>query len=455
MGFDNKRVLVVGLGKSGQAAALTLIRHNAVVEVCDAQRLHHFDSEMIAGLQEKGIKVTAGGYPEFCPLGYDLIVVSPGIALEEGPVRQAKRYGVPVIGEVELAYRIKSPEITMLAVTGTNGKTTTTALLEYILNNDGRQAVAGGNIGTPLTRLADEMQQGVIAVEISSFQLETIDTFRPEISGILNITPDHLDRHKTMPAYSAIKARILENQCGDDHAWFNHDDKAVRKMAESCSAKIWFFSRQEPVEQGVFIADGIILIADRGANYPVCRQDEVLLPGNHNLENVLCATGIAYCAGVSPQVIATALRTFKGVRHRMEEVAQIDGILYVNDSKATNPESVIKALDAYQKPLILIAGGRNKGSRFEQLANRIKSRVKALILLGEAKDEIRRAVMDADFRNIYEVDNLADAVSQARQLAQSGDVVLLSPACASWDMFQNYEQRGDIFCDLIKETAID
>lgn len=454
MGLDNKRVLVVGLGKSGQAAALTLSRRTALVEVCDAQPQGHFDMEMIAELQEQGIKVTTGGYPEVNPRRYDLLVASPGIAPETEPLRQALQYGIPVIGEVELAYQIKKPQVTMLAVTGTNGKTTTTALLEHILTHDGQRAAAGGNIGIPLTKLAAEMQEGIIAVEMSSFQLETIKTFRPRVSGMLNITPDHLDRHKTMQAYSAAKARIFENQTASDHALLNYEDETIRKLARQCPAQVCFFSRQRPLEQGVFIADRKIIIADGGISYPVCGQDEVLLRGSHNMENILCATGMAYCCGVSIPIIAAALRTFRGVRHRMEEVARIDGILYVNDSKATNPESVMKALDAYQRPLILIAGGRNKGSRFDQLAAHIKAKVKALILLGEAKGEIRQAVMDADFQNIYEVDTLATAVSQARQLAHSGDVVLLSPACASWDMFLNYEQRGDIFCDLVRNAAV-
>jgi len=445
----DKRVLVVGLGKSGQAAALALIRHGALVEICDAKPLDNFERDMVSNLLKQGAKIHAGGYPQIDPHHYDMLVASPGISLEIEPFRQAFMYNIPVIGEVELAYQIKSPLLTVLAVTGTNGKTTTTALLEHILQSDGRRATAGGNIGTPLTHLVEDMSEGVIVVEMSSFQLETIREFHPRVSGMLNITPDHLDRHKNMQAYTAAKARIFENQDSTDHALFNYDDEVVRELAATCPAQVWFFSQEQRLNQGVFLCDGEIMVAHEGMVFPICKQDEVLLRGRHNMENILCATGMAFCYGIEPKVIGSALKTFHGVRHRMEEAANIDGVLYINDSKATNPDSVMKALDAFQQPIILIAGGRNKGSRFDQLALLIKKKAKALILLGEARQEIRRAVMDVDFQNIYEVDTLEAAVKQARQLARSGDVVLLSPACASWDMFQNYEQRGDIFCSLV------
>lgn len=449
MELVHKRVLVVGLGKSGQAAASALVRHGALVEVCDAKAVEHFDSDMITGLEKQGVKIRAGEYPQIDPDHCDMLVASPGISLEIEPFQQAFKHGLPVIGEVELAYQIKKPQLTMLAVTGTNGKTTTTALLEHILRQDGRRAAAGGNIGTPLTSLVEEMPEGIIAVEMSSFQLETIREFHPRVSGMLNITPDHLDRHKSMPAYTAAKARIFENQDLSDQALLNYDDAAVREMAAVCPAQVWFFSQKQLLKQGVFLDDGQIVIASEGALYPVCGRDEVLLRGSHNMENILCASGMAFCCGVAVEAIGSALKTFRGVRHRMEEAATLDGVLYINDSKATNPDSVMKALDAFQQPIILIAGGRNKGSKFDQLAALVKQKVKALILLGEARNEIRQAVMDVDFQNIYEVDTLEAAVNQARQLARSGDVVLLSPACASWDMFLNYEQRGDVFCGLV------
>lgn len=450
MELVNKRVLVVGLGKSGQAAAAVLARCQALVEACDLKTLKDFDADMIAALEKQGVKIHAGGYPQVSPEVYDLLVASPGISLEIEPFQQALACKIPVLGEVELAYQTKNPAIIMLAVTGTNGKTTTTALLEYILKSDGRCAAAGGNIGTPLTSLVEEMTEGIIAVEMSSFQLETIREFKPRVSGMLNITPDHLDRHRTMQAYSAAKARIFENQTAEDFALLNYDDQAIRQMADQCPAQVWFFSQYQTFDSGVYLEDGRIIIKSGGGAYLVCRQDEVLLRGRHNMENILCATGMAFCCGVSAEVIGSALRTFRGVRHRMEEAAELDGVLYINDSKATNPDSVLKALDAFTRPIILIAGGRSKGSSFTELAAVIKHKVKALVLLGEARAEMRQAVMDADFQNIYEVETLQDAVQKARALASSGDVVLLSPACASWDMFKNYEQRGDLFCSLVK-----
>lgn len=449
MDLANRRVLVVGLGKSGQAAAAALARCRASVEVCDLKPLPGFNAAMIAALEKQGVKIHAGGYPQVGPNIYDLLVASPGISLEIEPFQQAMAFDIPVLGEVELAYQIKNAGIAMLAVTGTNGKTTTTALLEYILQADGRRAVAGGNIGTTLTSLVEEMTDGIIVVEMSSFQLETIREFRPRVCGMLNITPDHLDRHKTMQAYSAAKARIFENQSAEDIALLNYDDEAIRHMADRCPARVWFFSQQQSLQEGAYLDNGYIVIASGGVTYPVCGQAEVLLRGRHNMENILCAAGMAFCCGVPVEVIGSALKSFRGVRHRMEEAAEWDGVLYINDSKATNPDSVLKALDAFNRPIILIAGGRSKGSSFDELAAIIKQKVKALVLLGEARAELRQAVMAVDFQNIYEVETLEDAVQKARLLALSGDVVLLSPACASWDMFLNYEQRGDLFCSLV------
>ncbi len=450
MELVGKRVLVVGLGKSGQAAAAALARSGASVQACDLKAMEEFDHDAVTVLQKQGVIIHTGGYPQVGAESYDLLVASPGISLEIEPFQAARAHSIPIIGEVELAYQIKKPQVDMLAVTGTNGKTTTTALLEHILKADGRNAAAGGNIGIPLTTLAEEMEQGIIAVEMSSFQLETIHEFKPRVSAMLNITPDHLDRHKTMQAYQTAKARIFENQSGQDYALLNYDDETIRGMAAQCPAKVWFFSQVQTLEEGVFLEQGGIAVRNRGVTYHICGQNEVLLRGRHNMENILCATGVAFAYGIAAEVIGSALKTFPGVRHRLEVAADIDGVLYINDSKATNPDSVIKALDAMDRPVILIAGGRSKGGNFDDLAQLIGRKVKALVLLGEARGELRRAVMDADFQNIYEVETLQDAVDTARRMAIGGDVVLLSPACASWDMFLNYEQRGDLFCNLVK-----
>lgn len=448
--LKGKKVLVLGMARSGLAAADVLLKRGAIVTAADEGKS---DKVMEASrmLRDKGVQVFTGSYPLIKKDSFDLLVVSPGIPLSIEPVQAAFREGIPVIGELELAYMIKSPDVQIYAVTGTNGKTTTTALLKSILEKDGQNAWAAGNIGIPLTKIVDEIRQGVIATEVSSFQLETTVTFRPHICGILNITPDHLDRHKTLDAYIEAKARIFAYQDEKDFTVLNYDDDLVKSLAAKSRGQVVFFSVHNNLKEGLFVKERNIVARFEGEEKIICSTGDILLRGEHNLENVLCASAMAFLAGVRPEVIKEALRTFKGVRHRMEEVEYIDGVLYVNDSKATNPESAIKALQAYDSPVILIAGGRNKGAKFDELARIIKDKVKSLILLGEAKEEIKRAVIKEGFYNIYEVEDLKEAVFKSRELAGGGDVVLLSPACASWDMFESYEHRGDCFCTVVRE----
>lgn len=448
-----QRVLVVGMGKSGLAVLEVLGKKGAVLSACDIKPSSSFEASMLDSLRFKGIGVYTGQYPQVNRENFDLLVASPGISLDIKPFQEARVAGIPIIGELELAYQLKAGQVQMAAITGTNGKTTTTALLQHILASDGRPAFSGGNIGTPLTLLVDMLQEGILVVEASSFQMESIDTFRPSICGLLNITPDHLDRHGTMKAYIQAKARIFENQGPDEWAVFNYEDARLRKLVEKCPAQVLFFSAERVLEQGAFIERDMIYIIDKGDKKEICPVQELTLRGRHNLENILCAAAMAFLAGVQPEQIRLGLGTFSGVRHRMEEVAVKEGVLYINDSKATNPDSVIKALDAFNRPLILIAGGRNKGSDFSTLARVIKEKVKDLIILGEAREELKRAVMAVGFPNIYEVEDLRGAVAVAQEHATEGDVVLLSPACASWDMFENYEQRGDIFCELVESLT--
>lgn len=452
--LENRKVLVVGLGRSGVAAAEILRRRKARVTVCDLKSADEIGIDL-KSMQRAGIEIYTGSYPEVGKDSYDLLIASPGISPNIQPFRQALDQGIPVIGELELAYRFKKEQTELVAITGTNGKTTTTALLQEILARGGKRSFSAGNIGIALTTLVDEVEEAVIAVEVSSFQLETVVDFRPHICGILNITPDHLDRHQTMQAYTEAKAKIFRKQRAEDIAVFNYEDPALRKLEPSCPARLFYFSAEQPLPEGAFVEDNSLVIMVDHKKERICSLDSIKLRGKHNLENILCAALMAYLGGIPAPAIAEALSGFKGVRHRLEEVCCENNILYINDSKATNPESVIKALESFENPIILIAGGRNKGSSFEQLALLINCKVKELVLLGEAKEQIKQSVMDVNYKNIHEVESFAEAVRTAQNLAEAGDVVLLSPACASWDMFPSYEHRGDLFCHLVQSIYRD
>lgn len=450
--LTGKRVLVVGMARSGAAAAKSLIRRNARVAICDCKTEHEL-GPMVEELKDQGATVLAGMYPEVSPEQYDLVVASPGIPLEIPPFQQALAQGVPLVGEVELAYWFKPQKIDFCAVTGTNGKTTTTALLEHIFRVGGIPTAAAGNIGIPVTSLVETLEQGIIALELSSFQLETIHDFKPHLCGIINITPDHLDRHKSMEGYVKAKANIFRNQSSLDYCVFNAEDPLVCQLAPLCPGRTVLFSNQRVLDEGAYVNQGSIEIAWNGKLQKVVELEQSRLRGRHNQENLLCGSLLAFLAGVEPDKIGAAIRTFVGVRHRMEEIPTPAGVLYINDSKATNPDSAIKALESFSQPVILIAGGRNKGSKFDELARVIKQRVKELILVGESSAEIRDAVLRSGFRNIHMVIDYRAAVKIAAQLTKAGDVVMLSPACASWDMFDNYEQRGDLFCQLVRDLA--
>ncbi len=450
MKFKNKKVLVVGMARSGIAAAGALHKRGARVTICDKKKADELETA-IDELKTLDIKICTGCYPAITKDSFDLLVTSPGIPLDIEPFIQAGEQGIPIIGELELAYVVKSDSVDIYAITGTNGKTTTVSLLKDILLAAGKNVQAAGNIGVPLSLVTDSMDEGIVVTEVSSFQLETIRSFRPHISGILNITPDHLDRHHNMEAYIKSKSRIMQYQNEKDYAILNYEDPIIRGFKDQCPAEVIYYSADRILNEGIFIEDNFIKVALSQGSWQICSLKELSLRGKHNLENILCAVAMATAAGADPEAIAHTLRTFPGVRHRMEEVAVKNGVMYINDSKATNPDSAIKALESFNEPLVLIAGGRNKGSSFAVLASLIRKKVKALVLLGEAREQLRQAVMETGFQNIYEAGDLTEAVEQARQLATIGDVVLLSPACASWDMFDNYEQRGDLFCKLVNE----
>ncbi len=445
LNLKNQRVLVVGMARSGLAATRLLRRHGAQVVIYDRKGPEEMEYDINSIPPD--VKIVLGEHQQLMSELFDLVVTSPGVPLSNPLLANSIDRGVPVISEIELAFQTKSPDLHFLAITGTNGKTTTTALVAHILHEAGIPSAAAGNIGLPLTQVVEEMDRGMVAVECSSFQLETIKDFHPLCSGVLNVTPDHLDRHHTMENYSAIKSRIYMNQDADEYTILNHDDVWISGFQPEC--RVRYFSTDSPLEKGVWVKDGMITVSLEGESETICSLSDIRLRGRHNLENILCAVGITRAVNISPQAIKRALITFEGVRHRLQEVRTVNGVLYVNDSKGTNPDSTIKALNAFSESIILIAGGRNKGSDFNELASYIAQKVKALVLLGEARSIIRQTVLDKGFMDIVEVNSIEEAVSAAHSIAQSGDVVLLSPACASWDMFRDYEERGDLFCNAV------
>src|SRR5271169_1510296 len=448
MELKDKRVLVVGLGKSGVASALFLKARGARVTVSDTKSGDELRNE-IPALLDHGITVETGGHGERTFRGQDLIVVSPGVPVDAPMLVQARAMGEAVIGEIELAARFLPGPI--VAITGSNGKTTTTTLTGEILAAGGFPALVGGNIGTPAISLAERAKaETVIVLEVSSFQLETIQTFRPKVAVVLNVTPDHLDRHRTFEAYTDAKARIFENQQGSDFAVLNADDPTCVAMASRTKAQVFWFSRQKEVQQGAWVRDGNILFREGAgrastAQHEIMQVSEIPLKGAHNLENVLAAV----CAGVlmecAPEKIRQAVREFKAVEHRLEFVATIRGVDYYNDSKATNVDATIKALESFPANIYLILGGKDKGSDYTVLNDLLRQRVKRVYTIGAAAAKIESQVK----AEIVHAETLENAIRKANAVAQAGDVVLLAPACASFDQFKNYEHRGQVFKDIV------
>lgn len=448
MSWQGKSILVVGLGRSGRAAAAELTRLGARVTACDRQPL---EGEELAALSRAGVNLILGSYPEIGKWRPELVITSPGVPSGEPPLVEARKMGIPIWSELELAYRLLPPEVKVIAITGTNGKTTTTSLCGRILQEAGLPAVVGGNIGIPLVKELQDIKPGSYVVcEVSSFQLETITSFHPRVAAILNITPDHLDRHGSLENYIAAKEQVMAYQEGDDFVVLNYDDPLTRAMASRARARVLFFSRQERPPLGAWLEEGAIYYnVGTGAPARLCLSEELSLKGNHNLENSMAAALVALALGVEAEQLRQTLKTFPAVPHRLEPVAEINGVHYINDSKGTNPEATMKALEAYPNPLVLIAGGRNKGSDFTLLAQQMVGRVKHLVLVGEAAPELEEAARKAGLTSIYRARDFAVAVREASRAAAPGDIVMLSPACASWDMFKNYEERGDTFKALV------
>lgn len=449
MELNNKRVLVVGLGKSGVASALFLKARGARVTVSDTKSGDELRDE-IPLLLDHGITVETGGHGERTFRGQDLIVVSPGVPADAPPLVQARALGESVISEIELAAQFLPGPI--VAITGSNGKTTTTTLTGEILAAGGLPTLVGGNIGAPAITLAERAKpETAIVLEISSFQLETIQTFRPKVAVILNVTPDHLDRHGTLEVYVNAKARIFENQRAGDFAVLNADDPICVAMAARTQARVFWFSRQKEVKQGAWVHDGGIFFRAGERQSEIMLVSEIPLKGAHNLENVLAGVCAGALMGCEPTKIRQAVLHFKAVEHRLEFVATIRGVDYYNDSKATNVDATIKALESFPANIHLILGGKDKGSDYTVLNDLLGQRVKRVYTIGAAAAKIESQIASSKVGHVEVVhaETLENAIRKANSVAQPGDVVLLAPACASFDQFKNYEQRGQLFKEIV------
>lgn len=439
-----KRVLVVGLARTGVATALFCAARGADVTATDA-RAENEIGDVPASLRSAGVKLELGGHRENTFLAQDLIVPSPGVPADAPLLESARAKGVTVWSEVELADRFLNGRL--IGITGSNGKTTTTSLIEHILRNAGLSTILAGNIGTPLiARVEQTSNDTITVVELSSFQLELIETFRPNISVFLNLTPDHLDRHHTLEAYGRAKARIFENQTEADSAVLNADDPATTPLAPA-KPQVYWFSRKQRVAQGAFVKESEIVFRHDGEEATILNLQDIPLAGAHNVENVLAAVAATRLAGAEPAAIACGVRSFAGVEHRLEFVAEIAGVRYYNDSKATNVDATLKALDAFPGRILIVLGGKDKGSDYTLLQKPLREKAILALLIGAAAEKIEKQITGNVA--IERAGTIERAVEIASHASRPGDVVLLAPACASFDQFQNYEHRGRVFKDLV------
>ncbi len=450
MQLKGKRVLVFGAGKSGVAATRLLQKQEAYVILYDSninltvkEFAQQFDTE-------KNFLLITGEISEEILAELHLMVISPGVAIDHPMTEKIRNRNIPIWGEIELAYRIAKGKI--IGITGTNGKTTTTTLVGEIMNTYFNEVFVVGNIGMPYTDVALlTTEQSVSVIELSSFQLETIQEFKPDVSAILNITPDHLNRHHTMENYIAMKENIAKNQTMTEVCVLNYEDKLLREMARRLRTKVVFYSSAQRLEEGLFLEGDDIYYATPDRKEFVVNINELKVLGKHNYENIMAATAMAVAVGVPMDHIHNALVNFRAVEHRIEYVDNIKGVNYYNDSKGTNPDASIKAIQAMRTPTILIGGGYDKQSTFDEWIEAFDSKVKLLILLGQTREQIAEAAKRHGFYNIIMVSDLREAVRISAEKAEPGDSVLLSPACASWGMFENYEQRGRLFKEYVRE----
>ncbi|MEE1312528.1 MAG: UDP-N-acetylmuramoyl-L-alanine--D-glutamate ligase [Lachnospiraceae bacterium] len=450
MELEGKKVVVAGTGISGIGAANLLTASGIETVLYDGNDT--LDPEVIKQRVNNPVEVILGELEEDAIKEFDMMVLSPGISVNAPFVQKFAENGIPVWSEIELAYYFSKGEIA--AITGTNGKTTTTALVGEIVKCQCDSTFVVGNIGIPYTNVAlDTKEESMIVAEISSFQLETIDQFCPKVSAVLNITPDHLDRHGTVECYADTKLKIAMNQSKDQFCVLNYDDPVTRVMAEKIKATPVYFSRLEKLEQGVYLNGDQFIVAWDGKETVVCTMDDIHLLGGHNHENILAAIAISYFMGIKPAAILEGIRKFKGVAHRIEFVAEVNGVAYYNDSKGTNPDAAIKGIQAMNRPTYLIGGGYDKKSTYDEWIEAFDGKVKSLILLGQTAEKIAQTARAHGFDQIVMVDSLEEAVRYAAEQAKEGDAVLLSPACASWGMFKNYEVRGDQFKEFVRQLS--
>ena len=444
----DKNVLVVGLGKSGIAATEAMIKLGAKVSVQDSKREEDTDKELLKFLKENDVKLYLGQIPEDLS-GFDMLILSPGVSPELAFIQEAKAGGAEIVGELEIAYRLAKG--TFVALTGTNGKTTTTTLVGEIFKAAGKSSYVVGNIGVAvISKALETREEDWLVTETSSFQLETVKEFKPKVSAILNLTPDHLNRHHTMENYGLAKANIFAKQDENEYCVINGDDELCVGIAKKAKAKVVEFSSTRELEKGAFLKDGnLVIVNEDGEALHLCHKSELRILGKHNIENALAAAAICYYAGIEIPVIAKTLKEFAGVEHRIEFCGDINGVKFYNDSKGTNVDAALTALRALEKNIILIAGGDGKSQDFMPFVENFNGSVKHLVLLGRDAKIIAEAADKCGFKDYSFAKDMEECVEKSFELAVEGDNVLLSPACASWDMYKNFEQRGDHFKSVV------
>lgn len=448
MDFQNKQILVVGAGISGIAVAEILAGKGASVTLNDNKQEKDLLHD-VTPAREAGVHIALGYQDNTLLEGTDMLVISPGVPPAIPLVREAEARRIPVISEIEVAYQLcRAP---MVAITGTNGKTTTTTLLGELMKTAKADVVVGGNIGMALSKETEAVSaDGIVVAEISSFQLERVRDFRPQVAAILNVTPDHIDRHGSVDNYRLTKERIFAQQSKDEYAVLNYDEPVVRDMASRVPSTVFYFSRKAELTNGMFVKDGAIVLNWNGETKTVCPLADLQIKGDHNVENALAACSVAFLAGVKVEAMQAVLAGFGGVEHRIEPVRELDGVGYYNDSKATNPESSIKALEAFSDGIVLIAGGHDKMTDLTEFMTKIKERVTHLVLIGEAAGRFRAEAEKMGVQSIIDAGfSMEEAVKIAHAKAKAGEAVVLSPACSSYDMFNNFEERGREFKRIV------